>query len=244
VTRVTKSGEAPATWLFDFDGTLVDSVELILDSLRHTTRTVLGRVVPDDVLRARVGRPLAEHMRELDAERADDLVAVYREHNMRRHADLLRPYPGVAAMLAGLRGRRARVGIVTSKMRPAVDAGMALVPLGEFDAIVTCEDTDRHKPDPAPVLRGLELLDADPGTTATPSASRRRRNSVSPPPNDFPEWATTATPVTNALRSGRATSLERRPDLRRPARCHHARCQHGRGRWCRCRHHRDVVRRR
>jgi len=165
VTRVTKSGEAPATWLFDFDGTLVDSVELILDSLRHATRTVLGRVVPDDVLRARVGRPLAEHMRELDAERADDLVAVYREHNMRHHADLLRPYPGVAEMLAGLRGRRARVGIVTSKMRPAVDAGMALVPLGEFDAIVTCEDTDRHKPDPAPVLRGLELLGAEPETT-------------------------------------------------------------------------------
>jgi len=165
VTRVTKSGEAPATWLFDFDGTLVDSVELILDSLRHTTRTVLGRVVPDDVLRARVGRPLAEHMRELDAERADDLVAVYREHNLRRHADLLRPYPGIAEMLAGLRERRVRIGIVTSKMRPAVDAGMALVPLGEFDAIVTCEDTDRHKPDPAPVLRGLELLGAEPETT-------------------------------------------------------------------------------
>lgn len=165
MTLVTKSGGTPATWLFDFDGTLVDSVELILDSLRHTTRTVLGRVVPDDVLRARVGRPLAEHMRELDADRADDLVAVYREHNMRRHADLLRPYPGVAELLAGLRGRRARVGIVTSKMRPAVDAGLALVPLGEFDAIVTCEDTDRHKPDPAPVLRGLELLGADPETT-------------------------------------------------------------------------------
>jgi pyrophosphatase PpaX len=151
--------------LFDFDGTLVDSVELILDSLRHATRTVLGHIVPDEVLRARVGRPLREHMRELDAERADDLVAVYREHNLRRHADLLRPYPGVAEMLAGLRERRARIGIVTSKMRSAVDAGMALVPLGEFDAIVTCEDTDRHKPDPAPVLRGLELLDADPGTT-------------------------------------------------------------------------------
>ena len=43
---------------------------------------------------------------------------------------------------------------------------MSLVPLGEFDAIVTCEDTDRHKPDPAPVLHGLALLDADPRTTA------------------------------------------------------------------------------
>jgi pyrophosphatase PpaX len=105
-------------------------------------------------------------MRELDAGRADDLVAVYREHNLRRHADLLRPYPGVAEMLAGLRGRGARIGIVTSKMRSAVDAGMALVPLGEFDAIVTCEDTGRHKPDPAPVLHGLAVLGADPETTA------------------------------------------------------------------------------
>jgi pyrophosphatase PpaX len=166
VTPVTRAGRrSPATWLFDFDGTLVDSVELILDSLRHATRTVLGRVVSDEVLRARVGRPLREHMRELDAERADDLVAVYREHNLRRHRDLLRPYPGVAEMLAGLRRRKARIGIVTSKMRPAVDAGMALVPLGEFDAIVTCEDTDRHKPDPAPVLHGLALLCADPETT-------------------------------------------------------------------------------
>jgi pyrophosphatase PpaX len=165
VTPVTSAGgRSPATWLFDFDGTLVDSVELILDSLRHATRTVLGRVVPDDVLRARLGRPLREHMRELDADRADELVAVYREHNLRRHVDLLRPYPGVAEMLAGLRGRRARIGIVTSKMRPAVAAGMALIPLGEFDAIVTCEDTDRHKPDPDPVLHGLALLDADPRT--------------------------------------------------------------------------------
>jgi pyrophosphatase PpaX len=166
VTPVPKAGEtSPATWLFDFDGTLVDSVELILDSLRHATRTVLGRVVPDDVLRARVGRPLRDHMRELDAERADDLVAVYREHNLARHDDLLRPYPGVAEMLAGLRGRRARVGVVTSKGRPAVEIGMRLVPLGEFDAIVTYEDTNRHKPDPDPVLRGLALLDADPRTT-------------------------------------------------------------------------------
>lgn len=166
MTPVTRAGgRSPATWLFDFDGTLVDSVELILDSLRHATRTVLGRAVPDEILRSRVGRPLREHMRELDAARADDLVAVYREHNLRRHADLLRPYPGVAEMLAGLRGRGARIGIVTSKMRSAVDAGMALVPLGEFDAIVTCEDTGRHKPDPAPVLHGLAVLGADPEAT-------------------------------------------------------------------------------
>jgi pyrophosphatase PpaX len=150
----------PRTWLFDFDGTLVDSVALILDSFRYATRTVLG-VVPDDgVLMAGVGTPLREQMQSLDPARADELVAVYREHNTLRHADLLRPYPGVDAMLAGLRGRGCAVGIVTSKMRDAVELGLRHVPLGTFDVVVTCDDTDRHKPDPAPVVHGLALLGA------------------------------------------------------------------------------------
>lgn len=151
---------SPETWLFDFDGTLVDSVALILDSFRHATRTVLGAVPADEVLMAGVGTPLREQMESLDAARADELVAVYRDHNTRRHADLLRPYPGVDAMLAGLRGRGHALGIVTSKMRDAVELGMHHVPLGRFDVIVTVEDTVRHKPDPAPVLHGLALLGA------------------------------------------------------------------------------------
>jgi pyrophosphatase PpaX len=163
VSDVTGAGApSPETWLFDFDGTLVDSVALILDSFRHATRTVLGSVPSDELLMAGVGRPLRDQMRVLDAARADDLVAVYREHNVRRHADLLRPYAGVEAMLAGLRRRGRRLGIVTSKLRDVVELGMRLVPLGEFDVVVTCEDTDRHKPDPAPVLHALALLGAAP----------------------------------------------------------------------------------
>jgi pyrophosphatase PpaX len=150
----------PRTWLFDFDGTLVDSVALILDSFRHATATVLGFVPDDGVLMAGVGTPLREQMRSFDHDRADELTAVYREHNALRHADLLRPYSGVDAMLAGLRGRGCRLGIVTSKMREAVELGLRLVPLGDFDAVVTCDDTDRHKPDAAPVLHALSLLRA------------------------------------------------------------------------------------
>ena len=161
MTDVTgPSARSPDTWLFDFDGTLVDSIALILDSFRHATGTVLGRVPGDDVLIAGVGTPLEEQMRALDAARADELVAVYREHNARRHADLLQPYPGVDAMLAGLRRRGHALGIVTSKMRDAVELGMRYVPLGRFDVVVTCEDTDRHKPDPAPVLHALAALAA------------------------------------------------------------------------------------
>ncbi len=92
VTR--PAGRLPHTWLFDFDGTLVDSVALILASFRHATRTVLGVQPPDAELMAGVGRPLVAQMRELGPDRVDELVAVYREHNLRAHAELLRPYPG------------------------------------------------------------------------------------------------------------------------------------------------------
>lgn len=158
----TPGGRTPRTWLFDFDGTLVDSVALIRESMRHAARTVLGAERPDEELMVGVGRPLVDQMRALDAGRADELVAVYREHNLAHHADLLRPYPGVDAMLAGLRGRGFAIAIVTSKMRDAVELGLRHVPLGAFDAIVTCEDTDRHKPHPAPVDRALSLLGAEP----------------------------------------------------------------------------------
>jgi pyrophosphatase PpaX len=165
VTGVTGAGaRTPDTWLFDFDGTLVDSIALILDSFRHATLTVLGMVPPDDVLMAGVGTPLREQMSALDPARVDELVTVYRDHNGRRHGDLLRPYPGVDAMLTGLRRRGHALGIVTSKMRDAVELGMQYVPLGRFDVVVTCEDTDRHKPDPAPVLHALAALAAPPAS--------------------------------------------------------------------------------
>ena len=75
--------------LFDFDGTVIDSGSIILASMRHATRTVLEREVEDEVLMAAVGGAgLVEQMRLLDAERVDELVASYREHNEPLHSEL------------------------------------------------------------------------------------------------------------------------------------------------------------
>ena len=70
------------TVLFDLDGTLIDSGEIILSSFRHATRTVLAREIPDDVLAAAVGGSnIYDQMRAFDEEQAEELVRVYREHN-------------------------------------------------------------------------------------------------------------------------------------------------------------------
>lgn len=145
--------------VFDLDGTVVDTVELIRDSFHHTVRTVLGRDLPDDYLLAGVGQPLMTQMRRLSEEHAQELFDVYREYNHRRHDELVRGYDGVRELLEGLRAAGRRLGIVTSKSRDTTQMAFRAVRLAEFfDVVVTASDCDEHKPAPGPLLLCLERL--------------------------------------------------------------------------------------
>jgi pyrophosphatase PpaX len=148
------------TVIFDLDGTLIDSVELILVSHRHATEAVLGAALPDDVLRAGIGTPLIEQMRSFDALRAQELFDTYRAHNASVHDQYLRPYEGIAELLDRLRAEGVAIGVATSKSRDTVQRAFDLIPIEPLiDAVVTVNDTERHKPHADPVLRALELLD-------------------------------------------------------------------------------------
>ena len=147
--------------LFDLDGTLIDSGAMILASFRHATRTVLRREISDEQLLAAVGGShLREQMRLFDEERADDLVAVYRAHNEPLHRDL-QACDGVLDVLGKLKDEGRRLGIVTAKRHATVELAFAVLPLRDsFDVVVAAEDTERHKPDPAPLRLALERLGA------------------------------------------------------------------------------------
>lgn len=148
--------------LFDLDGTLIDSVELILTSLRHATREVLGEQLPDEVVLAGVGMPLIRQMREFSPEHAEELLRVYRVHNAQVHDTMVREYPGTEAVLTELRGRGYPMGVVTSKGTPMTLRGLRLFGLERFfEVIVTADDVDLHKPDPFPVRHAAELLGVD-----------------------------------------------------------------------------------
>ena len=146
--------------LFDFDGTLVDTTDLIYQSMRHATGEVLGREISRDVLMANVGQPLPRQMELLSAEHAEALLDSYRLHNEENHDALIREFPGVEESLARLKAAGVRVGVVTSKRRFSVDMALKNFPgLGDVvDQWVTMEDTTEHKPRPEPLLKGLELL--------------------------------------------------------------------------------------
>ena len=156
--------------LFDFDGTLVDTTELIYQSLRHASREVLGHEPSREVLMANVGQPLPQQMAALVEKEADDrsetdglaeeLLESYRTQNEVLHEDLIEEFPGVEAALARLGEAGIKIAVVTSKRRVSVEMAIETFPgLGDVaDHFVTMEDTDEHKPKPAPLLKGLELL--------------------------------------------------------------------------------------
>ncbi|HWG55415.1 MAG TPA: HAD-IA family hydrolase [Gaiellaceae bacterium] len=148
--------------LFDFDGTVIDSGAIILASMRHATLTVLGREFEDEILMAAVGGAgLDEQMRLLDETRVDELVRVYRAHNEPLHAELA-CCAGMEDVLAALKQEGRKLGIVTAKRRQTVALAFARVPIEHlFDVVVGSDDTERHKPDPDPILHALELLEAD-----------------------------------------------------------------------------------
>ena len=147
--------------LFDFDGTLVDTTEMIHQGMRQATAEVLGRDdIPRETLLANVGQPLPRQMELIDAEKAELLLEAYRRHHEENHDALIQEFPGIEKSLSRLRSKGIKVAVVTSKRLISVEMALKNFPdLGNVvDRFVTLEDTTEHKPHPEPLLRGLELL--------------------------------------------------------------------------------------
>ena len=153
--------------LFDLDGTVVDTGAIILASMRHAAETVLGGEYSDEQLLAAVGGPgLEAQMHALDPSRVEELVRVYRAHNEPLH-DTIAVCEGMDTVLDELRDRGHRLGVVTAKRRATVDLAFDRIPIEHlFETVVGGDETERHKPDPEPLLLAAERLGADPADTA------------------------------------------------------------------------------
>ena len=149
--------------LFDLDGTVVDSGAIILASMRHATREVLGRDFGDDELMQAVGGPgLEAQMAVFAPERVDELVRVYRAHNEPLH-DELEACAGMKDVLVRLHKQGRRLGVVTAKRRSTVELAFASVPVAHlFETVVGGDETEKHKPDPEPLLLAAERLGVAP----------------------------------------------------------------------------------
>jgi pyrophosphatase PpaX len=161
---MTAEGRVRTDWravLFDLDGTLADTVPLILHCYRHTMREHRGRELPDELWIRTIGRPLRSAMTDFtsDPEEAARMVATYVEFQRGVHDDMVCAFPDARETLEELRGRDVRVGVVTSKGREMTGRTLARCGIDDvLDVLVTADDVTRHKPDPEPVLAALERL--------------------------------------------------------------------------------------
>jgi pyrophosphatase PpaX len=156
------------TVLFDLDGTLIDSIRLILDSYHHT---LAAHGIPprtDDHWLRGVGTPLSVQFAEWrdDVGKLEAMVATYREYNLAHHDRMVTVYPGVVTALGAIRAAGRRTGLVTSKNRQGALRGLTLVRLeAMMDVLVCADEVSNPKPHPEPVEKAVALLGADPGTT-------------------------------------------------------------------------------
>lgn len=154
--------------LLDLDGTLIDSIELILASYRHTL-AVHGRPpLPDSEWMRGVGTPLRVQLAQCakSPEDLQALVETYREYNLANHDRMISAYPGVVDLVRAARMMGLHTGVVTSKNREGTRRGLRLVGLEDAIEIMVCADDVTHpKPHPEPVLQAVARLGADPAGT-------------------------------------------------------------------------------
>jgi pyrophosphatase PpaX len=156
------------TVLFDLDGTLIDSIRLIIDSYHHTLEVHGIPPKSDQEWLDGIGTPLRVQFAEWahDEPQMDALIATYRDYNIHHHDSRVTVYPGVVEMVRAVRAAGCRTGIVTSKNRVGAYRGLRLAGLDEaMDVVIGADDVVHPKPHREPVDRAVAHLGANPTST-------------------------------------------------------------------------------
>lgn len=145
--------------LFDFDGTLLNTNDLIIQSFMHVLEDKFpGQYKPEDCLRF-MGPSLTETFEELTPNEVEEMTLKYRKWNLEHHDELVKEFDGVMETLEELRALGIRLAIVSTKRRDMIERGLNLMGASHFfDLIVGIEDVKNVKPDPEPVLLAIEKL--------------------------------------------------------------------------------------
>lgn len=147
--------------LYDLDGTIQDSVPLIVESFQKAYEIVLGECTRSEAdLKSYIGRPLRDSFERHDRETADRLTEAYLEYNMKRMKEgAISLFPGITEGLAKIKSLGYRQGIVTAKRRSSAMVTIELLDIAKFfDTMVFGEDTVRSKPYGDPIVEGAKRL--------------------------------------------------------------------------------------
>lgn len=147
------------TLLFDLDGTLINTNELIIASYIHTLDQYYpGTYGREDVLPF-MGPTLEDVFMGINPEKAEEMIAIYREFNVGQHDLLVKEFNGVFETIRTLHENGYKLAIVSTKVRNVVLKGLVLTNLDQFfDVVITLDEVNHAKPDPEPLEKALALL--------------------------------------------------------------------------------------
>ncbi|MBP1744632.1 MAG: pyrophosphatase [Firmicutes bacterium] len=152
--------------LFDLDGTLIDTNELIVECFQYALKEHKNLDVPREDVVKTFGEPLVFAMQKYGEDNVDDLLNLFRKHQETRHDIMARECGGVTDGIKELKEDGIKIALVTSKRRPMTERGLNLIDIFKYmDAVVAFEDTEDHKPTGVPALKACELLDVRPEET-------------------------------------------------------------------------------
>lgn len=153
------------TILFDLDGTLIDTNELIHQSFVYTFEQYGYSFTREEILQFN-GPPLVDTFTALNPDLAEEMIATYRKHNLAHHNDYVSLFPNVKETLEELHKHGVKMGIVSAKMRDGVKLGLEVTNIKQyFDTIIAVDDVKNPKPHPEPVLKGMSNLASSPSNT-------------------------------------------------------------------------------
>lgn len=155
------------TVLFDLDGTIMDTNELIIETFLHVLKDIAPLPLTREHIIPKMGTTLEQQLREFShRDQVEDLVRAYREYNTMRHDDMVKPFPYVVEVLDNLRAAGVQLGVVTTKIRQTTERALQMFDMyDKMDVIITVDDVTNPKPHPEPVQKAIEALGADPATT-------------------------------------------------------------------------------
>ncbi|MCC6770676.1 MAG: HAD hydrolase-like protein [Gemmatimonadaceae bacterium] len=151
--------------LFDLDGTLIDSLELLVGAMQHAFETWSGPRPTVEEWVATIGRPLLWQFGQYatTTEEVQHLVGTYRTFQNEHHDRLTRPFAGIPSLVERLSTEGHLLGVVTSKGDHLANRSITHVGLAPFFPVVVGADrTTKHKPDPDPIRFALRELRAEP----------------------------------------------------------------------------------
>lgn len=150
------------TILFDFDGTLADTNQLIAKShLAVLDQYYPGQYTEKDVIPFN-GPSLEETYEKINPEEKEKMIAIFRQYNLENHDQLIAHFPGVLEGLEQLKQAGFKLVVVSMKLSKLVKKGIEQLNMTHlFDAVVGKEMTSKHKPHPEPLLLAARLVDSE-----------------------------------------------------------------------------------